>query len=476
MSDEPTIVVTGPPPPEDIDPNAFMAAAAQLPPTDKRVRLQSPPPQHGLRGRSSTPRRVRSLTPLLRHLRDKSSTPRSVASSWRSITPFLKRDEKERTPYEIGPNIIMQLASYQAIFDKALVMDISREEEPPAKYIQSEHSVFDRACIMDISNVEYVYIEEDVIEEEVVEEQVAEETAEDGVEGEDQEDGQDDDEGGEYGQDEGQEQQDDQEEEQPAQTAAAADYETEARSTRATDSPPFLDLEELDKKKAKKPPPKRRKMTAAQKAAELRAKAEAEEEARLAAEEEARRIAEEAEIKRLAEEEAAAIAAAEAAAAARIAAEEARLLALELAAEEEAKRNPIKVKKEAERREKEYQDALALSRVPHIRVHLLDTVVEEGGNLKLACSVTGTDLTIKWYRDGHPIVPHEKKYRMTAVGETISLEILRTVPADSGEYMCRLHNDYGDTGNSAIVKIYDVVKSVPQLASFDFVRGKRSKG
>lgn len=121
------------------------------PPTPKVIRMRSPS-----RGRSQTPVRGRSQTPLMRY-REKSETP----SAWRSITPFITREEKEKTPFEIGPNILLQLASYKAIFDKALVMDISMEEEAPAKYIISEHSVIDRAAVMDISNVEIIYVEDD---------------------------------------------------------------------------------------------------------------------------------------------------------------------------------------------------------------------------------------------------------------------------------------------------------------------------
>lgn len=363
----------------------------------------------------------------------------------------------------------MQLASYQAIFDKALVMDISGVEEPPAKYILSEQSVFDKAAIMDISNVEYVYIEEDVPEEEHEPEEVeeqedideCEEGGDDGQEGGGDGDGDGD---GDEAQEEQQQWEQQQREEQQEQQQTDP-----GQPPRESESPSSFALE-LEEGMPKKKPPKK-KLTPKQREAAARAKAAAAEEARLAAEAEAQRLAEEAEQKRLEEEAAAALAAAEAAAAAIIAAEQARLLALEKAAADQAKRDPEKYKRETQRREKEYQTALAESRVPHIRVHLLDTSVEEGGNVKLACSVTGTDLIVKWYRDGHPIYNSEK-YRMSAVGETISLEIVKTKPADSGEYMCRLHNEYGDTGNSAIVSIYDVVKSVPQLASFDHVEGK----
>lgn len=135
-------------------------SSLQLPNIEKRIiRMRSPSP--GLRGRSMTPIRGRSMTPFQLY-REKSATP----SVWRSITPFISREEKERTPFEIGPNILLQLASYKAIIDRALVMDISLEEtaQAPAKFILSEHSVIDRAAVMDLSNVEIIYVEDDDID------------------------------------------------------------------------------------------------------------------------------------------------------------------------------------------------------------------------------------------------------------------------------------------------------------------------
>lgn len=122
-------------------------------PERRILRMRSPSP---IRQRSQTPMRGRSVTPL-QLFREKSETP----TAWRSITPFISREDKEKTPFEIGPNIIQQLQSYTAIIDKALVMDISTEEEHPAKFILSEHSVIDRAAVMDLSNVEIIYVEDD---------------------------------------------------------------------------------------------------------------------------------------------------------------------------------------------------------------------------------------------------------------------------------------------------------------------------
>lgn len=146
----------------DVEKRESTPSSLQVPTFERRImRMRSPSP--GLRGRSQTPTRGRGMTPYLL-FREKSATPGEggvAPSAWRSITPFISREEKEKTPFEIGANILQQLASYQAIIDKALVMDISLEEERPAKFILSEHSVIDRAAVMDLSNVEIIYVEDD---------------------------------------------------------------------------------------------------------------------------------------------------------------------------------------------------------------------------------------------------------------------------------------------------------------------------
>lgn len=170
MADEqpPPAVVVEPPPSSVADP--LLPAVVDAPPSadtdplDVTTALLPPgglqkgrsPSQRKSRARSSTPLRPRSQTPLMRH-QEKSNTP----IAWRSITPYLDREEHEKTPFELGTNILLQLASYHAIFDMAAVIDISQPVQRPASAIISEHSVLDRAAIMDISYVEYVYIEDD---------------------------------------------------------------------------------------------------------------------------------------------------------------------------------------------------------------------------------------------------------------------------------------------------------------------------
>lgn len=473
---------------EEVEVEAEESAPAVRPPTEKKIRILSPGPS-SFRGRSATPNRGRSMTPLMR-FREKSCTP----STWRSITPFLTREEKEKTPFEIGPNILLQLASYQAIFDKALVMDISAEEEPPSKYITSEHSVIDRAAIMDVSNVEYIYIEEEEPEEpeyrENSEESMVRET------------------------------------ETPESIVADGDGEAEdddapkkkkkgkkvAKKKKEASPPPLSRLGPADK-----PPPKRGKIAAAIQAQEAKAKAEAE---RLALEEKLRleRLEEE---RRLAEEEAE-LAEEEAAPEEQYGEEQEEQEGEHEGSEEqsgsgsrsgsrsgseadhdrrslssvenftrpsldygewdkldEAQQGIIRAQYEQKRLKKlsererdiEWQRAREAARIPRIHVHLKDVAVPEGNNLKLTCTVAGPGMIIKWYRDGH-IIERSPKYRILVNEGIVSLEIMRTTPRDSGEYCCRLHNENGDASTTAIVTVYDVIKEVPTPPTFTLARGE----
>lgn len=161
----------------DIEPRASAepeAAAGQdtlQVPTQKKRKLKSPTPG-SLRGRSATPIHGRSQTPFTLYMTRRSATP----STWRSITPFLKREEKEKTPFELGRDIKSQTTCNIAVFDRALVMDISEsvDVQKPVRYITSDLSVIDRAAVMDVSNVEVIYVveeyEEVEEEEEIIEE------------------------------------------------------------------------------------------------------------------------------------------------------------------------------------------------------------------------------------------------------------------------------------------------------------------
>lgn len=79
-------------------------------------------------------------------------------------------------------------------------------------------------------------------------------------------------------------------------------------------------------------------------------------------------------------------------------------------------------------------------------------------------------MNIKWLKDGHPL-EKSPKYRVLVNEGIVSLEILRTLPSDSGEYTCSLTNSNGDASTSAIVTIFDVIKDDPTPPTFTLVRG-----
>lgn len=73
-------------------------------------------------------------------------------------------------------------------------------------------------------------------------------------------------------------------------------------------------------------------------------------------------------------------------------------------------------------------------------------------------------------KDCHPL-EKSPKYRVLVNEGIVSLEILRTLPSDSGEYTCKLTNNNGDASTTAIVTIYDVIKDDPTPPTFTLVRG-----
>lgn len=519
----------------------------QPPAIEKRViRIRSPSP--GLRGRSQTPiRGGRSMTPLMR-FREKSATPSDAPAVWRSITPFIQREEKEKTSLELGQNIILNLASYKAIIDKALVMDISLEEESPVNFILSEHSVIDRAAIMDLSNVEIIYVEDDEFDSES--DCRESETPETSVPPEDKKEkdeltgGSDDEAAGE----------------KKKKVKKAKKPVKKKEKKEKEDTPPKLKLDlgppapKINKSKlfeqkveekppqAAKPPPKRGKLLtgplAAMQAEEAKAKeAEA---ARLAEEEEIRRRNEEAELQRQ-QEEAEADEEHEGSDAEHGSGDEQH--GSEEGGSERGSRsgsgsgsgsgsqsgsggesegeggeeeqsegegdengfysseddftrpNPDeeglwtkfddgqqgvirsgyerkKHKRLSEReRDIEWQKRREAARIPRIHVHLKDITIAEGHNVRLTCNVTGPELVIRWLKNGEPI---EKgpKYRILANEGIVALEIVRSVPSDSGEYTCSIRNNNGSAVTSAIVTIYEVVKDEPAPPTFTSARGK----
>ncbi|XP_055689965.1 muscle M-line assembly protein unc-89-like [Lutzomyia longipalpis] len=92
---------------------------------------------------------------------------RSRSRRSRSVTPFLARENRETTPFEIGQNVPHTLVSALCVLDKALIMDISSAiEDDPVQVLTSDFSVIDRASVMDISHGDFI-LEYEEYEEEI---------------------------------------------------------------------------------------------------------------------------------------------------------------------------------------------------------------------------------------------------------------------------------------------------------------------
>lgn len=137
-----------------------------------------------------------------------------------------------------------------------------------------------------------------------------------------------------------------------------------------------------------------------------------------------------------------------------------------------AQYEPRAFKRMTEReRDMAFQRARENARIPRIHSHLKDVTIEEGHNIRLTCTASGPELNIKWLKDGNPIEKTARTRILVNEG-ILSLEILRALPNESGEYTCALKNNNGDASTSAIVTIYEIIKDDPTPPTFISVRGK----
>lgn len=118
------------------------------------------------------------ISPVRYRSRSKSKRSRSG-----SPLPYLMKEDREKSPFEIGETKAMLKAAPKAVLDKALVMDISpsvaKAGDEEVIYITTDMSVIDKALVMDISSVTLIVLEDEDEEEEI--EEIIEELHEDAV-------------------------------------------------------------------------------------------------------------------------------------------------------------------------------------------------------------------------------------------------------------------------------------------------------
>ncbi|XP_026841458.1 titin [Drosophila persimilis] len=485
----------------DIEPRASAepdAPAAQdtlQVPTQKKRKLKSPTPG-SLRGRSSTPIHGRSQTPFTLYMTRRSATP----STWRSITPFLNREEKEKTPFELGRDIKSQTTCNIAVFDRALVMDISEplDVQKPVRYITSDLSVIDRAAVMDVSNVEVIYVVEEYEEfdeEEILEEvkpkkkekkarkpRVARKSVDMTSDSEDIVDGLDD-----------REDSLDLDDDEPVKKGKKKAPPKKKEKKEKSPSPKLsLKLEigggqkaskkmfEQQQQAGPKPPPKKSKMVLQM---EEQAKAAAK-----AAEEEANRAKPKGETfeerqKHLAEEEEDVVVDLkkekrrgsdssddfvrpdphEEERWQRIAAIEGEEFMQQMRKYSMAKRISEK------ERDADWQNRREQGRRPKFINFLSDRTVECGQSVRLACAVDGPELSAKWFKDRRQL-ERDGCHRISNNNNILVLEVLNTNILDSGEYSCVISNQNDEVTSSCIVTVYEVFKDEPKPPTIQYIK------
>ncbi|CAH8526186.1 unnamed protein product [Heterobilharzia americana] len=82
---------------------------------------------------------------------------------------------------------------------------------------------------------------------------------------------------------------------------------------------------------------------------------------------------------------------------------------------------------------------------PRFAFHLRNRYIQEGGSVKLTCSVDGNPTPdIKWFKNGKEIRKGEGNYEIQHMLGITSLEIYSCSESDSGRYSCRATNSRGE--------------------------------
>lgn len=90
---------------------------------------------------------------------------------------------------------------------------------------------------------------------------------------------------------------------------------------------------------------------------------------------------------------------------------------------------------------------------PRFVTQIQSATVDESEPVRFECRVEPKDdpnLRIEWYRNGKQI-PAGHRYRTTYDMGFVSMDILYVYPEDSGEYVCKAVNDYGEDTTRASV-------------------------
>ncbi|CEF63978.1 Unc-89 [Strongyloides ratti] len=89
--------------------------------------------------------------------------------------------------------------------------------------------------------------------------------------------------------------------------------------------------------------------------------------------------------------------------------------------------------------------------------------IETVEEFSLECIISGYPVPeIKWYKDGHEIVPHKNQFKISYDGEHSSLLFLKIDPSKNGKYICKATNSEGSTYCSTIINVVENMAPVKE--------------
>lgn len=118
----------------------------------------------------------------------------------------------------------------------------------------------------------------------------------------------------------------------------------------------------------------------------------------------------------------------------------------------------------------EWQREREARKGPLILSNLTARTVVEHTPIKLACTVDGNDLQVKWLKNG-AVIAKALSNKQTATDGLLVLELLNPTKEDSGLYTCAIKNKSGEVTTSANVSVYEVTSQLVIAPTFVSVRG-----
>lgn len=110
--------------------------------------------------------------------------------------------------------------------------------------------------------------------------------------------------------------------------------------------------------------------------------------------------------------------------------------------------------------------SIPTQRKPLFSTLLHDRSVIEFSNVRLTCGLVYDGCTsIEWFKNGLPL-PKDNRYQTIFHNGEAILEIATAEEHDSGHYVCKASNDYGETSSHSQLQIYKHYEDSVQPITF----------